>query len=78
MVQDLLGGELLMAEVLHADGSRQGVHYWNRFAEVELDLTREQFIDGEQIQAPQVVARPPDTSQGRLAAQYAALRRSVL
>ena len=38
VVQDLLGGELLIAEVRNADGSRQGVHYWNRLGEgVELD-----------------------------------------
>ena len=28
-IHDLLGGELLIAEVLRTDGSRQGVHYWN-------------------------------------------------
>jgi hypothetical protein len=32
VVQDLLGGELLLAEVRNADGSRQGLHYWNRLA----------------------------------------------
>ena len=40
VVHDLLGGELLEAEVDHADGSRQGFHYWNRFAGVDVDLTR--------------------------------------
>jgi hypothetical protein len=78
VVQDLLGGELLLAEVRNADGSRQGVHYWNRLAGgVELDLTREQFTPDEVVQAPEVVGRPPDTSRGRLAAQYAALERTV-
>jgi hypothetical protein len=28
-IHDLLGGQLLIAEVLRTDGSRQGVHYWN-------------------------------------------------
>jgi len=28
-IHDLLGGELLIAEVIRSDGSRQGVHYWN-------------------------------------------------
>src|SRR3954468_204190 len=50
VVQDLLGGELLIADVHRADGTRQGVHYWNRFAGgVEVDLTREQFTQGEVI-----------------------------
>lgn len=73
VVQDLLGGELLLAEVRNADGSRQGVHYWNRFADgVEVDLTREQFTRSEVVQAPTVVARPADPNAGRLAAQYQA------
>src|SRR6202035_150702 len=29
VIHDLLGGELLIAEVVRSDGSRQGVHYWN-------------------------------------------------
>jgi hypothetical protein len=74
VVQDLLGGELLVAEVRHADGSRQGVHYWNRLEDgEELDLTREQFTDGEVVQAPHPVARPADLSGGRMFAQYRAL-----
>jgi hypothetical protein len=78
VVQDLLGGELLIAEVHNADGSRQGVHYWNRFADgVELDLTREQFAHSEAIQQPTVVARPEDSSVGRLATQYRILATNV-
>ena len=50
VVQDRLGGELLMADVHEADGSRQGVHYWNRLPDGrELDLTREQFRRGEVV-----------------------------
>ena len=68
VVQDFLGGELLLAEVLNADGSRQGLHYWNRLASgVEVDLTREQFSATEIVQAPEVVPRPPDATVGRLA-----------
>jgi len=78
VVQDLLGGELLMAEVRHADGSRQGVHYWNRLGEgVELDLTREQFAPDETVQAPEPVERPADLTAGRLYPQYQALSRAV-
>ncbi len=43
-VNDLLGGELLVAEVLYTDGTRQGFHWWNRLPDgSEVDLTREQF-----------------------------------
>jgi hypothetical protein len=78
VVQDLLGGELLLAEVLYADGSRQGVHYWNRLVGgVEVDLTRDQFSATEIVQGPDVVPRPPDTSSGRLAPQYQALATAV-
>ena len=78
VVQDLLGGELLLAEVLNADGSRQGLHYWNRLATgVEVDLTRDQFSATEIVQAPDVVPRPPDTTSGRLAPQYQMLATAV-
>jgi hypothetical protein len=78
VVQDLLGGELLLAEVLNADGTRQGLHYWNRLAGgVEVDLTRDQFSATEIVQEPDVVPRPPDTTSGRLATQYAALATAV-
>lgn len=74
VVQDLLGGELLMAEVRHADGSRQGVHYWNRLhGGLELDLTRSQFLSGEVVGGPRAVERPADTGDGRLAEQYRAM-----
>jgi hypothetical protein len=74
VIQDHLGGELLLAEVLHADGTRQGVHFWNQLPTgQEVDLTREQFVYGETIQTPHVVERPPDTSVGRLATQYRTL-----
>ena len=59
VVHDLLGGELLEAEVRHADGSPQGYHYWNRFAGIDIDLTRRQFASGEVVQAPHLIARLP-------------------
>jgi hypothetical protein len=59
VVHDLLGGELLEAEVRHRDGSPQGFHYWNRLAGVDVDLTRAQFRDGEIIGEPQLVDRLP-------------------
>jgi uncharacterized protein (DUF952 family) len=78
VVQDLLGGELLLAEVHYPDGSQQGLHYWNRLGEgVELDLTREQFHEDEIVQRPEPVERPADLSTGRLYPQYQALSRAV-
>jgi hypothetical protein len=78
VVQDLLGGELLVAEVENADGSRQGIHYWNRLPSgTEIDLTREQFAPSETVQAPHVVPRPPDVRGARLEHQYRTLARRV-
>lgn len=59
VLHDYFGGELLVAEVEFAGGGRQGVHYWNRLPDgTELDLTREQFTDGEVIGVPAVAVRP--------------------
>jgi ADP-ribose pyrophosphatase YjhB (NUDIX family) len=78
VVQDRLGGELLMADVHEADGSRQGVHYWNRLPDgTEFDLTREQFRRGEVVGTPQEVDRPPDVTRGRLAGYYHLLAHRV-
>lgn len=56
VVHDLLGGELLGADV-YSDGERVEAHMWNRLPTgIEVDLTREQFKRGEVIGAP--VVRP--------------------
>jgi len=76
-INDLLGGELLVAEVLHADGTRQGVHWWNRLPDgTEIDLTREQFTDHEVIQQPRAMPRPSGPPR-RAAEQYLTLKRRV-
>jgi hypothetical protein len=62
VVRDLLGGELLEAEVRFRDGGRQGFHYWNRLAELDLDLTGDQFTKDEIVQEPRVVEGPPAVS----------------
>jgi hypothetical protein len=77
VVQDLLGGDLVQAEVLHRDGTRQGVHYWNRLGAVEMDLTREQFTDGERIGSGQIVPRPAGSPR-RCREQYEILRARVV
>lgn len=78
VVNDLLGGELMLAEVHWRDGSRQGVHYWNRLPDgSEVDLTRDQFVDGEVIQAGQALMRPAEPPR-RCREQYDLLRTRVL
>jgi hypothetical protein len=77
-INDLLGGDLLVAEVLRADGSRQGVHWWNRLPDgTEMDLTREQFASHEVIQQPRVVQRSAGPPK-RAAEQYLTLKHRVL
>ena len=77
-IYDLLGGELLIAEVLRTDGSRQGVHYWNLLPDgTEIDLTREQFAGNEVVQQPRTVRRPPGLPK-RGAQQYLTMRYRVL
>jgi hypothetical protein len=76
-LHDLLGGDLLFAEVLLPDGSRQGFHWWNRLPDgSEVDLTREQFAPHEVVQEPRVVERPPGLPR-RSAEQYLRLRSGV-
>jgi hypothetical protein len=76
-IHDLLGGELLIAEVLRTDGSRQGVHYWNLLPDgTELDLTSEQFASDEVVQAPRIVRRPA-VLPTRGARQYLTLKGRV-
>lgn len=78
IIHDLLGGELLIAEVLRTDGSRQGVHYWNLLPSgIEIDLTREQFASSEAVQKPRVVRRPAGLPK-RGARQYMTMKHRVL
>jgi len=60
VVHNMLGGQLLEAEVLFDDGSRQGFHYWNRLASGDVDLTRDQFTSNEFLQEPHVIDRLPE------------------
>jgi hypothetical protein len=80
LLQRLLGGELLVADVVHADGTRQGIHYWNRLAGgVEVDLTREQFISGEVVldDTVRVAPRPERIEGSRVATEYRTLEARV-
>lgn len=77
VMQDLLGGDLLIADVTGGDESDE-VHYWNRFANgLELDLTREQFGAHRIIGPPRVVVRPPEGPRA-YAREYRLLRSRVL
>jgi hypothetical protein len=73
IINDLLGGELLVADVLRADGSRQRGHWWNRLPDgTGIGLTREQFASRQIIQQPRVVPRPSGLPK-RAAEQYLTL-----
>lgn len=58
MINELFGGELLLAEV-HRGGERTGYHWWNRLGSVEIDLTRDQFFDDEVVGPPDVIEPRP-------------------
>lgn len=77
VVNDLLGGDLVMAEVSYADGTRQGVHYWNRIGLLEVDVTREQFTNDEHVGLGTVLPRPPHAPT-RCLQEYQLLRTRVL
>jgi hypothetical protein len=54
VVRDYLGGEILVAGVV-LDGQRVDRHAWNRLPSgLVIDLTREQFRDGERFEEPAV------------------------
>jgi hypothetical protein len=76
VVHDFFGGELLEAEVLFDDGSRQGFHYWNRLPSGDVDLTSEQFTEHEIVQEPRTVDRLPD-APWRAHEQYLLFRERV-
>ena len=77
VVNDLLGGDLCVAEVRLRDGTQQGFHWWNRLAGVDIDLTRDQFGPDELVQEPRVLPRPPGPLT-RGEAEYRLLRSRVL
>ncbi|MGI5243734.1 YunG family protein [Dactylosporangium sp. CA-139066] len=77
VVQDLLGGELLLGEV-HVDGVKIGHHWWNRLPDgTTIDLTADQFHPGETVIGGQIRHRPPDAPR-RCRGQYELLRHRVL
>ncbi|QWC83858.1 hypothetical protein KLP28_09435 [Nocardioidaceae bacterium] len=64
VVQDLLGGDLMVADVAY-EGQVEGVHYWNLMPDgSEVDLTRDQFAPGESLvnQRRVLVGRDPSSA----------------
>ncbi len=54
LVKEILGGEILIANVIR-DGRRVERHAWNRLPSgLTVDLTRSQFRNGEQFDAPRL------------------------
>ncbi|MEU9088411.1 alpha/beta hydrolase [Streptomyces sp. NPDC048357] len=77
VVQDLVGGELVLGEVFH-DGRPEGYHWWNLLpGGVRVDLTREQFRRGETVTPGRVVKRPGGRL-GRRWEEYQLLRQRVI
>ncbi|MFE1292859.1 hypothetical protein [Streptomyces sp. NPDC058751] len=77
VVHDIFGGDLVVGEVYLAGGGQRGFHWWNRLPSgVELDLTREQFRDGQTVTAARVVERPPGPL--RRWDEYLLLRKRVI
>ncbi|MEY9893458.1 hypothetical protein ABIA31_007138 [Catenulispora sp. MAP5-51] len=79
VVQDLLGGDLIHAEV-HMNGAKVWNHYWNRLPDgTDVDLTADQFrfLDGATVVNDKVVHRPPEGPR-RCREEYELLRTRVL
>ncbi|NUW33203.1 hypothetical protein HTZ77_17445 [Nonomuraea sp. SMC257] len=77
VVQDLLGGDLILAEV-QVDGAKVGNHYWNRLPDgTEVDLASDQFHPGEVVVGGRVQQRPPGPPR-RCREEYERLRQRVL
>jgi hypothetical protein len=61
VVQDLLGGEFVTSDV-YLDGDRIMAHTWNRLPSgIEVDLTRDQFTNGEVFGESSARRRPAES-----------------
>ena len=76
IIQDLLGGDLILGEV-YAGDTKVGHHYWNRLPDGhEADLTADQFSAHEVVVGGRVQQRRPGPP-ARCRRQYELLRRRV-
>ena len=77
VLHDFFGGDLMFADVLYTDGTKQGHHYWNVLPDgTEVDLTRDQFHADEVVQPGRLVVRPSGPPK-RSVEEYALLGRLV-
>jgi hypothetical protein len=77
VVQDLLGGDLLVAD-LSTGGVIDGVHYWNRLSGgVDIDFTRDQFTVDEVVLQARVIQRSSPPRDRRANVAYLLLRGRV-
>lgn len=78
VVQDLMGGELMVGEVW-LDGEQHGFHTWNVLpGGIQLDLTREQFRRGQRITGARLMGPRPEGRLPRRWEEYQLLRERVL
>ncbi|MFD3807367.1 alpha/beta fold hydrolase [Streptomyces sp. NPDC058611] len=78
LVQDVVGGELMVGEVWHG-GERQGYHCWNVLpGGIPVDLTREQFRHGQTVTPGRPMGKRPSGRLPRRWEEYQLLRRRVI
>ncbi|MFD9380709.1 alpha/beta fold hydrolase [Streptomyces sp. NPDC059999] len=78
VVQDLVGGELMVGEVWWG-GQQQGFHCWNVLpGGMCVDLTREQFRLGQTITRARLMGKRPAGRLPRRWEEYRLLRRRVI
>ncbi|WP_324290586.1 alpha/beta hydrolase [Streptomyces sp. H27-H5] len=78
VVQDLVGGELMVGEVWWG-GQQQGFHCWNVLpGGMCVDLTREQFRLGQTITRARLMGKRPPGRLPRRWEEYRLLRRRVI
>jgi hypothetical protein len=59
VVQDILGGDLILAEV-HVAGAQVGHHYWNRLPDgSDVDLTADSSCPKKRSSAARLLCGPP-------------------
>ncbi|MFJ3839993.1 alpha/beta fold hydrolase [Streptomyces sp. NPDC054904] len=78
VVQDLVGGELMVGEVW-LDGEQHGYHCWNVLpGGIRIDLTREQFRRGQTVTPGRLMGKRPGGRLPRRWEEYQLLRQRVV
>lgn len=79
---EYLGGDLQLARVF-LDGEQVEHHYWNQLTQDDaLDLTREQFVEGQELSEPELVSGDMihskyETARSELRERHQLLRSAV-